>query len=77
VHLNINNNNNNNNNTLDKSTLWSTKVLSQKINFFQETTLKILQVLTVVFTSGYSICKVIFTSLESSSLYFSTGICII
>ena len=48
---------------------WSTKVLSKTINFLgNEFILKILLVLTVVFIpSGYSICKVIFTSLESSS----------
>ena len=33
-----------------KLTLWSTKFLSQEIKIFQKTTLKILQVLTVVFT---------------------------
>ena len=61
-------------------TVWSTKVLSHKINFFQETTLKIFASVNSCFyhlESRYSICKVIFTSLESSLPCLSTGICII
>jgi len=57
------------------SRLWSTKVLSRKIKFFQETTKNALQVSMLILPFGHADCEVIFTPLKLSSQVLSTGVC--
>ena len=58
---------------VDILTFGAQKVLSKKIKNFQETTLKILQSFNSCFCHldiAFVFCKVIFTSLETSSPWF-------